>query len=109
MPIPRLSLCLAASLLLIGCLPTEADGPPPRQQIGDLPYTPATPEEIAQRCGAPGVQHLIGERWPQELPRNMTTVRVFETGAPVTMDFNADRVNIELVPGSSEIARIFCG
>ena len=109
MPIPRLSLCLAASLLLIGCLPTESETPPEHQPIGDLPYAPATPEEIAQRCGAPGVQHLIGRNWPQQLPRNMTRVRVFEAGDPLTTDHYEDRVNIELVPGRSEISRIFCG
>lgn len=82
---------------------------PPRPPADGLPFHPSTPDETADRCGASGQQHLVGRNWPQELPRNMTRVRVYAEGSPVTSDYHSDRVNIELERGSQRIRAIRCG
>ena len=83
---------LAAPLLLVGCVVTEAP-----------------PAEPAYDCGASDLQYLVGQpgrvldgmRFSQEL-------RVIQPGTAVTMDFKADRLNIWL-NDFDRIERVTCG
>lgn len=92
----------------------EGDG---SQQTGDmaesppdgLPFHPATPDEMAERCGAADLQHLIGGPWPVDLPPSPGPVRVYATGDMLTMDFNQDRLNIETNAERDSVVDVRCG
>lgn len=74
---------------------------------GMPPYTPP----IADRdsCGADGLQHLLGGPVPQPFPAR-GPVRIFATGQPVTMDYSAQRVNVEVDHSRRpKIVAITCG
>jgi hypothetical protein len=70
---------------------------------------PASDGSTADRCGASGLQHLIGMTWPQPVPTRPQDLRVYATGSPVTMDYRAERLNVELTPGQARIVAITCG
>ena len=81
---------IASALLLVACqAPVES------------------PTEDA--CGASDFQHLVGQ---SALAAEGLTVpgpvRVFRTGQPITMDYRAERLNVE-VDGRGRIIRVFCG
>jgi len=60
-------------------------------------------------CGASGLQGLVGtsvgELQAASLPENR---RIIFPGMGVTMDFRAERLNVE-IGGDDRIARVFCG
>lgn len=69
--------------------------------------TPIAPAPDA--CGAAALQYLVGQ--PRQAIGGMTfhqPLRIIEPGQAVTMDFNAQRLNIEL-DGNGRISRIACG
>lgn len=69
--------------------------------------TPIAPE--ADECGAAALQNLVGQ--PRQAVEGMTftqPVRIIEPGQAVTMDFSAQRLNIEL-DANARITRIACG
>lgn len=84
---------LALPMALAACV-TEGSGP-------------ATPVENA--CGATALQWMVG-RPAAEAGRinHPGTVRVIQPGMAVTMDYRADRLNIEISEAGT-IARVFCG
>lgn len=87
----KLALALVAPFALAACLADE----------------PATMTDEDQ-CGAAEFQHLIGQ--PQsalddlELPES---TRIIPPGAPVTMDFRPDRLNIQ-IGEDGLIERVHC-
>jgi hypothetical protein len=93
---PRL--LLALPLLAMAC--TQSDPTPPRSM---------PPEDIVDACVAAELQDLVGQ--PAAVATAITfavPVRIIEPGMAVTMDFNPQRLNIEIGEGGL-IARIFCG
>lgn len=60
-------------------------------------------------CGAAGLQHWIGRPAPASFPVS-GPVRVYATGQPVTMDYNPQRLNVEVSRASRPvIVAISCG
>lgn len=94
----RLSLaCLAGAALLAAC--TESDPGP----------VVAPPQPDADACGASGLQGLVGQ--PASVLAAMTfaqPIRVLRPGMAVTMDYSAQRLNIEL-DDRDVITRVACG
>ncbi len=88
-PHPFRFLPALAPLLLSACIEAPAEPPPP------------------DACGAEALQHLAG-RPLFALTTPPTGARPLRPGMPMTMDFHADRLNVEL-DGQDRIARIFCG
>jgi len=74
-----------------------------------MPFRPATPEEEANRCGADGLQHLVGGRWPADLPPLVGPLRVYATGDAVTMDHRPERLNIETTRAGNRVVAVRCG
>ena len=90
----------------------EGDGMPARSSrapADGMPFHPATPEELAERCGADRLQGLVGGRWPVSLPQMRGPVRIFRTGDPVTMDHNPDRLNIQTNRARNRVVAVTCG
>ena len=78
------------------------------QACTELPTAPKT-DPIIGDCGAENFQHLIGQTYAlsnmTELPQPL---RVIRPGQAVTMDYSAQRMNVDL-DSSDVIARIYCG
>lgn len=112
---------LATVVALAAC--TE-QAPPAEPAAGDTPTpapsatTPATPPATkepttpapADACGAAERQDWVG-RARSSLPAAPAGAvwRIYETGQPVTMDFNASRLNIEIDPDTQTVVRLTCG
>ncbi|WP_151718712.1 I78 family peptidase inhibitor [Gemmobacter serpentinus] len=97
----------AAALMLLGalagCVPAGG-GAPVNPPSGPAPVAPA-----GGSCGAEGLQGLVGKsRASISGQRFAHELRVYEEGQPITMDYNADRLNIE-VSRSGTILRVSCG
>jgi hypothetical protein len=89
-------LLLVLPLALIGCVPEPAP-----------PVTDPTPMEDA--CGASGLQDLVGQSAKKlEVMRFAHTVRIIRPGMAVTMDYSAERLNIE-INAAEVISRVNCG
>jgi hypothetical protein len=91
------ALPVIALLAVAACEPV----PPP------VETPPLPPGEDA--CGASALQTLVGQ--DRGVLAAMTfpePVRVYAQGDALTMDFNPDRLNIELGEGGA-IARVWCG
>lgn len=87
-------------VLLAGCVGDRA----PRM---DGPLIDPLATENA--CGAEDLQDLVGQKATVlETMRFSTVVRVIRPGEAVTMDFAAQRLNLE-VDESGLIARVHCG
>jgi hypothetical protein len=95
-----LALALTAGCVMENTTPPRADG---------LPFHPATPQEMAERCGAAGLQHLVGQSWPQALAPRHSGARIYASGDPVTMDHRPDRLNIELSQDRRRVVAVRCG
>lgn len=87
------------------------DAPAPAEPRPTPPATndPATPAPT-DACGAAERQGWIG-RARSDLPSPPTGAawRIYETGQPVTMDYSASRLNIEIDPDSQKVVRLTCG
>ena len=83
-----------------------ATDPRPTPPATNDPATPAPTDA----CGAAGRQDWIG-RARSDLPSAPAGAdwRIYETGQPVTMDYNAGRLNIEIDPDSQTVIRLSCG
>lgn len=70
---------------------------------------PVSPPRGDDTCGAGRLQHLVGGPLPQPFPAQ-GPVRIFATGQPVTMDYSAHRLNVEVAGGNRQrIVAITCG
>lgn len=83
--------------------PAATPTPPPASE----PTTPAPP---ADECGAAERQDWIG-RERSSLPTAPAGAvwRIYETGQPLTMDYSASRLNIEIDPDTEKVVRLSCG
>ena len=71
------------------------------------PVVPESPELSA--CGAPALQGLVGQ--PASVLQTMrfgTKTRIIRPDMAVTMDFRAERLNID-IDRAERISRVFCG
>lgn len=85
-----------AAVLLLGCVPQS--GSPP-----------AEPLPVEDACGAAGLQGLVGQSEEALATLSLAApARVIRPGMAVTMDYRAERLNIEL-DSQGRIIRIFCG
>lgn len=92
---------LAALLVLTLAACTPDSGP----VVG---VTPA-PDDTAGACGAFGLQDLVGQPVKAlETMRFDQVVRIIRPDTAVTMDYAAERLNIE-VDEADVITRVFCG
>ena len=67
-----------------------------------------TVEDGEDACGASGYQALVGAPLAAvTLPADLGA-RIIREGDAVTMDFNAERMNIE-VDAEGRVTRVFCG
>jgi len=90
------ALLLALPMLLIGC------GPEPEPPV-------TNPAPLEDACGASGLQELVGGSAKKlEVMRFAKTVRIIRPGMAVTMDYSAERLNIE-VNAAEVITRVTCG
>jgi hypothetical protein len=115
------------SLATVVALAACTEQAPPAAPAGDTPApapsaaaptTPATPPATnepanpgpADACGAAERQDWVG-RARSSLPSAPAGAvwRIYETGQPVTMDFNAARLNIEINPDTQNVVRLSCG
>lgn len=91
-----LPLLFALPLALMACVPEPAP-----------PVTDPLP--MADACGASGLQDLVGQSATKlEVIRFARTVRIIRPGMAVTMDYSAERLNIE-INEAEIIARVSCG
>ncbi|WP_225028700.1 I78 family peptidase inhibitor [Xinfangfangia pollutisoli] len=66
------------------------------------------PEPDPNACGAADLQFLVGQKRSVLAMMSLPApVRVIEPGMAVTMDYNADRLNIEL-DEQNRISRVYC-
>lgn len=93
----RLFSCLAVAALLAACAQPQA-----------------SPEAPPGHCRAEPAQFAVGYNFTDALQAEVLrrsggrSVRVIRPGMPVTMDFRAERVNIELDAGN-RVLRVKCG
>jgi hypothetical protein len=97
----ELRACAAALILVVAAACTPKDG---ETQTAD-----AGPAAGENACGAAELQSLVGTSVgsldPATLPEPR---RVIFFGQAVTMDFRADRLNVE-IGKDDKVARVFCG
>ena len=90
------------AMLLAACIPDSGGKP---GQPGETVATP--PAEDA--CGATGLQNLLGQPASSlDSMRFSQPLRVIRPGMAVTMDFSAERLNID-IDQNEKISRITCG
>jgi hypothetical protein len=104
-PMNRLAAACLTAFALAACaqnLPATSPGPA------------APPPTISGDCKAEGAQSAVGQTLSGPLQEdirvrsNARLVRVIRPGQAVTMDFNAERVNIEL-DAAGRVERVRCG
>ena len=114
---------IALSLAAVAALAACTEQAPPSAPAGETPAPapaeprptppatdePATPAP-ADACGGAERQGWIG-RARSDLPGPPAGAawRIFETGQPVTTDYSANRLNIEIDPDSQTVVRLSCG
>ncbi len=112
-----LTLVAFASMLALGACatpPGEAAAQAQAAQAGNDVIAPV-PGDAASQCDADAAQAYIGQdasettnAEAQAAAGATGAVRVIKPGQPVTMDFRADRLNVEIDDGNA-IVRITCG
>ena len=113
-----LSLAVSMTALAACSEPPATDAAPaepPAAPPADSRPAPPTPDDPAtpaptDACGAAERQDWIG-RARSDLPSAPPGAvwRIYETGAPVTMDYSASRLNIEIAPEAQTVVRLTCG
>jgi hypothetical protein len=81
------------SLALAACVPVAHTSPP----------LDGSPD-----CGAEALQGLVGHPLPPGFTPPQAH-RIYRSGDMLTLDYNPDRLNIELAPDTAEIVAIRCG
>jgi hypothetical protein len=69
---------------------------------------PSPPQQGGLECGAQGLQHLVGH----PLPAGFTPSgvhRIYRSGDMLTLDYNPERLNIELAPEGGTVVAVQCG
>lgn len=107
---------LAATLALCACATSPGDAAAQAQaaQAGNDVIAPV-PADAATQCDADAAQSYVGQEasdttiaQAQDATGATGALRVIKPGQPVTMDFRADRLNVE-VDDDNTIVRITCG
>lgn len=103
------AIVLAASLLtLAGCAEPSPPPPPPPPPAPAAPPPPAPP--APDRCGAAEAQRFVGRpRTEIPVPVQPALQRVACTTCPVTMDFNARRLNFFFDAATGVVKEVRCG
>ncbi|MER2509261.1 I78 family peptidase inhibitor [Amaricoccus sp.] len=105
-PIHFAGLALAVVLALGACDKLKSAG---ETVEGDAKAVETKVVDGDGACGAPAHQNLVGTGAgaldPGALPAG---TRVIFPGMPVTMDYRAERMNVEIGAGD-KVARVFCG
>jgi hypothetical protein len=87
---------LMAALALAGCIET-------------VPPVAVVPQPVEDTCGLGPARNLIGlDAAALALLQRTQPVRVIGPNQPVTMDFNAERLNV-FTDSSGRIERVTCG
>jgi hypothetical protein len=88
----------AGILALSACVAVETPG-----------FDPMPPEPAPDRCGAAGMQSLVGK--DKSVLAAMTFAsgtRFLEPGTPITRDYRADRLNV-IFDKTGRIEKVNCG
>ena len=119
----RLIIISLATVVALAACTEQASPPPPADDTAPAPApAPAEPRPSppsgndpappapADECGAAERQDWIG-RERSSLPSEPAGAvwRIYETGQPVTMDYSASRLNIEIDPDTQRVVRLTCG
>ncbi len=81
----------------------------------EVTMTEDVPEFGAGDCNADPIMTMVGASLDGDMrvaalrESGARTLRVYETGQPVTMDYRTDRLNIETDPETGRILRVSCG
>ena len=115
---PLSFVALVATLALAACATPPGDAAAQAQaaQAGNEVIAPApAPGDAATQCSADAAQSFVGQEaseatiaQAQAATGATGALRVIKPGQPVTMDFRADRLNVE-VDDDNTIVRITCG
>lgn len=96
------------ALLVAGCLFAACATPAPAPEMPDAPDA-TLPSSANDTCGAGLFKDLIGKPIDGPgVPGESRVVRHIKPGAPVTMDYSGQRMNIE-ANDKGLIAKIKCG
>ncbi len=94
---------------LAGCATAAPEPAPPPPAPPERPPV-AAPPPPADTCGASAVQHLVGRpRTEIPVPVRPDMQRVACTTCPVTLDYNANRLNFFFDAETGIIKEIRCG
>ncbi|MEZ0471851.1 I78 family peptidase inhibitor [Luteimonas salinilitoris] len=110
-------LLVVLSVSLAACAPTSTGAPD--DTAAETPPAaaepaPGAPEAADQACNADAVQSLVGQQADDSLVEQARTdagaeiARVLKPGQAVTMEYRADRLNID-VDESGTITALRCG
>ncbi|WP_255516383.1 I78 family peptidase inhibitor [Luteimonas suaedae] len=110
-------LLMVLSVSLAACTPTSTDAPD--DVVADTPPAaaepaPEAPGALEEGCDADAVQSLVGQQADDSLVEQARTdagaeiARVLKPGQVVTMEYRADRLNID-VDESGTITALRCG
>lgn len=99
-----------------GAAPGQFGGPDAAPGAGGLPGVPdrQMPQPPSGDCGADGLQHIVGAPLTEVLLADIRArlgskpLRIIRPGEMVTMDFSADRLNID-VDNVGRVQRVRCG
>ena len=99
--IPRSAAALLLLVAAAACLP--------KKEAAGTPAETPPPAEGAEACGAAGLQFLVGTSVGSlDASKLPSPRRVIFPGQAVTMDFRADRLNVE-IGKDDKVSRVFCG
>jgi hypothetical protein len=97
-----------SALAACSTAPEASRAPPPVAPAPPPP--PSSPAPVADTCNAGAHQHLVGRpRSEIPVPVKPELQRVACTTCPVTMDFNAQRLNFFFDAASGLITEVRCG
>lgn len=82
--------------------------PVPQPAPHPIPRDPRPRRGEREGCNAAQYQHLVGGPLPDPFPRR-GTVRVYRSDMSVTMEYDPDRLNVEIHPATRRIVSITCG
>ena len=120
---PLILLSIAALALALGACTTPGDDSAARAQaaqagndvVAPTPAPVADANDAATQCNADAAQSFVGQQAGDDVVAQAQAaagaegaVRVIKPGQPVTMDFRADRLNVE-IDEQGAIVRISCG
>lgn len=101
---------LSACIVLGACvMPEPMPQPYPIVQPIPQPQPHPVPRDGGRRgCNADRWQYMVGGPLPQPFPAR-GTVRVYRSDMSVTMDYDPNRLNVEVDPVTNRIVSISCG